>query len=163
MALNQEIHIPILRHNSRGILSMASRPVKDRTAPGLQNSTGATANGSQFFITLAPQPHLDGESTVFGKVLNLTAADEGGDVLARLENAKAKVDKKGRVTQPPGGEEIAGEWEALRLNRVTIHANPFARWEANQQEREEKSETNAHHWKHVPFRPRQAVVGTHAL
>jgi hypothetical protein len=64
---------------------------------------------------------------VFGKVLNLTAADEGGDVLARLENAKAKVDKKGRVTQPPGGEEIAGEWEALRLNRVTIHANPFAR------------------------------------
>lgn len=127
MALNQEIQIPILRHNSRGILSMASRPVKDRTAPGLQNSTGATANGSQFFITLAPQPHLDGESTVFGKVLNLTAADEGGDVLAKLENAKAKVDKKGRVTQPQGDEERAGEWEALRLKSVTIHANPFAK------------------------------------
>jgi peptidylprolyl isomerase len=126
-ALNQEIHVPALRHHGRGVLSMASRPVKDRTAPGMQSATGATANGSQFFVTLAPAPHLDGQSTVFGKVLNLTAQDEGGDVLTRLEKANAKVDKKGRVIQPADGEEKEGEWEALKIKTVTIHANPFAK------------------------------------
>ncbi|KAL2011036.1 hypothetical protein VTN00DRAFT_3754 [Thermoascus crustaceus] len=126
-ALNQEIHLPTLRHNARGILSMASRPVKDRTAPGAQNATGNTINGSQFFVTFAAAPHLDGESTVFGKVLNLDPQDEGGDTLTRLENAKVKVDKKGRVVQPKEGEEVPGEFEAIRLKSVTIHANPFAR------------------------------------
>lgn len=122
-AMNQEIHLPTLRHNTRGILSMASRPVKDRTAPGSQNATGTTVNGSQFFIIFAPAPHLDGASTVFGKVLNLSAQDEGGDVLSKLENANAKVDKKGKVSQPNEGDEF----EALRISHVTIHANPFAK------------------------------------
>ncbi|RAO69490.1 uncharacterized protein BHQ10_005502 [Talaromyces amestolkiae] len=126
-ALNQEIHVPALRHNARGVLSMASRPVKDRTAPGMQNASGTTVNGSQFFITFAPATHLDGESTVFGRVLNLTAQDEGGDVLGRLERANIKVDKKGRVVQPKEGQEIEGEWEALKIKSVTIHANPFAK------------------------------------
>lgn len=124
-ALDQEIHLPALRHNTRGILSMASRPLKDRTAPGSLNATGNTINGSQFFITLAPAPHLDGASTVFGKVLNLSPQDEGGDVLTKLEKANVKVDKKGRVVQPVEGED--GEFEALRINSVTIHANPLAK------------------------------------
>ncbi|KAL2849566.1 cyclophilin-like domain-containing protein [Aspergillus pseudoustus] len=122
-ALNQEINLPALRHNTRGILSMASRPVKNITAPGSQGATGSTINGSQFFVTFAAAPHLDGTSTVFGKVLNLTAQDEGGDVLTKLEKANVKVDKKGRVVQPREGET---EYEALKITNVTIHANPFA-------------------------------------
>lgn len=124
-ALNQEIHLPALRHNARGILSMAARPVKDRTAPGAQGASGATINGSQFFVTFAGAPHLDGTSTVFGKVLNLSAQDQGGDVLTRLEEARVRVDKKGRVVQPAAEEEGEGN-EQLMLRSVTVHANPFA-------------------------------------
>lgn len=119
-ALNQEIHLPALRHSTRGVLSMAARPLKDPTAPGSQNATGNTINGSQFFVTFAPAPHLDGASTVFGKVLNVNPQDLGGDVLTRLERAEVKVDKKGRVVQGGSGLELG-------IKSVTIHANPFAK------------------------------------
>ncbi|KAF2018980.1 cyclophilin-like protein [Aaosphaeria arxii CBS 175.79] len=65
---------PALRHNARGIVSMANK--------------GPNSNGSQFFITFAAALHLDGKNTVFGKVI------EGIEVLDDLE--KVEVDKKSR-------------------------------------------------------------------
>lgn len=50
-------------------------------------NAGPNTNGSQFFICHAPQPHLDGRHTVFGKVtngLNVATSLKNGDVMKEV-------------------------------------------------------------------------------
>ena len=85
-----------LKHDSEGILSMAN--------------AGPDTNGSQFFITLGPTPHLNGKHAVFGKVI------EGIDVVKKI----GKV-KKNQADKPL--EDVV--MKEVNIIRIGDEANSF--------------------------------------
>lgn len=72
----------------------ANNPLRHETGVLSMANAGPNTNGSQFFITHAPQPHLDGKHTVFGKVankesMNVVNAIRQGDRMVKVTITEA--------------------------------------------------------------------------
>lgn len=73
---DDEIH-PELKFNRPYLLAMANAGI----------IAGRGTNGSQFFITVAATPHLNGKHTIFGKVI------EGTDVVDAISKTPTRADR----------------------------------------------------------------------
>ncbi|MFI1772506.1 peptidylprolyl isomerase [Thalassobellus citreus] len=113
---------PELTHDKAGILSMAN--------------SGPKTNGSQFFITDKPTPHLDNRHTVFGELVL------GLDVEDSISNVKTGANNKPEVDVIITELNIIRKGkEAKKFDAPDIFVNHFA--EAEKKEKEAAAKTEA--------------------
>ena len=76
---------------------VAENPLKHETGVISMANAGPNTNGSQFFITHSPQPHLNGLHTVFGKVVKgqeIVNAIQQGDKMVKVTVSDDETSKR---------------------------------------------------------------------
>ena len=106
-----------MKHTRSGLLSMAN--------------AGPNTNGSQFFITLAATPHLDGKHVVFGEVV------DGMKVVQLIEGVDTHKDK------PVIGQNVTITACGIRdiMNRDDLKSNE-AKLKSTKKNKKEKKDDN---------------------
>ena len=76
---------------------VAENPLRHETGVISMANAGPNTNGSQFFITHSPQPHLDGMHTVFGKLVKgqeIVNAIQQGDRMVKVAVGNDETSKR---------------------------------------------------------------------
>ncbi|XP_062187154.1 peptidyl-prolyl cis-trans isomerase CYP63-like isoform X2 [Phragmites australis] len=105
-----------LMHDQTGVLSMAN--------------SGPDSNGSQFFITFKPLPHLDGKHVVFGKAVSgialLKKLEAVGSVDSGEPSRQVKIVDCGEVSSTKTHDQLQGEKEK-KLRRADDNSGAAGR------------------------------------
>ena len=111
--------VPSLRHSKKGILSMAN--------------SGPNTNGSQFFITQVPTPHLDGRHTVFGETV------KGEEVIDAIAKAPRNgQDRPNEDIKIKNITIVANGKDAQKFDAVKVFDNYFKSVAEREKEKEER-------------------------
>ena len=103
---------PALKHDKPGILSMAN--------------AGPGTNGSQFFITIVPTPHLDGRHTVFGQVVqgqNIVNTIRQGDRIERVTIVRNGSAANAFRADQENFDRLLNQTETAAANRLQEQRN----------------------------------------
>ena len=111
--------VPSLKHSKKGILSMAN--------------SGPNTNGSQFFITQVPTPHLDGRHTVFGETV------KGEEVIDAIAKAPRNVqDRPNEDIKIKNITIVANGKDAEKFDAVKVFDSYFKSVAEREKEKEER-------------------------